>query len=73
VRPRLQLLEGLDLGPKLKGGGEGLVGCLDFIDGQYPGSDQRWVEAEDRLSLSLLQARLIELGVPIKVTPARWS
>lgn len=43
------------------------LGGLDFTDGQYPGSYDRWVDAEDALSVSLLQARLRELKVPIEV------
>jgi len=29
--------------------------------------DSRWVDAKDKLALSLLQARLIDLNLPIKI------
>jgi hypothetical protein len=35
--------------------------------GWHPGSCERWVEVRDDLSLSLLQASLIELNRPIRV------
>jgi hypothetical protein len=43
-------------------------GRLDFFAGSnHPGSNDLWVECWDDLSVSLLQARLIELGHPIEV------
>lgn len=43
-------------------------GRLDFFAGSnHPGSSDLWVEAYDDLSVSLLQARLIELGHPIEI------
>jgi hypothetical protein len=40
----------------------------DFHEGDnHPGSVDRWVNAKDMLSLSLLQARLIDLNMPIKI------
>jgi hypothetical protein len=33
----------------------------------HPGSNDRWVIAKDKLSLSLLRARLIDLKMPIKI------
>lgn len=43
-------------------------GRLDFFAGSnHPGSNDLWVEAWDDLSVSLLQARLIELGHPIEI------
>lgn len=49
------------------------AGRLDFYAGSnHPGSNDLWVEAYDDLSVSLLQARLIELKQPIQlvmVTP----
>lgn len=44
------------------------AGRLDFFAGSnHPGSRDLWVEAYDNLSVSLLQARLIELGHPIEI------
>ncbi len=62
-----RLLRGLNIGPK------SLVtrprnGRLDFFAGSnHPGSNDLWVEAYDDLTVSLLQARLIELKKPISV------
>jgi hypothetical protein len=36
--------------------------------GGAPGNSYHWVELKDDLTVSLLQARLIELNLPIKVT-----
>lgn len=54
-------LDRLDLGPEF-GGTFGARGDLRFIEGFHPGNDTRAVEAADALTLSLLQARLLELG-----------
>jgi hypothetical protein len=35
--------------------------------GSHPGDSTRFVNARDMLSLSLLQARLIDLTLPIKI------
>jgi hypothetical protein len=44
------------------------AGQLAFVDGGWhPGSCERWVEVRDDLSLSLLQASLIELNRPIRI------
>ena len=44
---------------------------LEFHEGDnHPGSNDRWVNAKDKLSLSLLQARLIDLRMPIKIVRA---
>ena len=44
------------------------AGRLDFFSGSnHPGSNDTWVEVYDDLSVSLLQARLIELNQPIRV------
>jgi len=41
---------------------------LEFHEGDaYPGDNSFWVNAKDRLSLSPLQARLIDPGMPIKI------
>jgi hypothetical protein len=41
---------------------------LEFHEGdRHPGDNSIFVNAKDQLSLSLLQARLIDLGMPIKV------
>lgn len=59
-------LEHLDLTDY--GSGEGrLLGGLNFIDGCHPGNDYLGVTADDALSASLLQARLLELDENIKV------
>ena len=60
----VRMLEGLDLHRSDK---HRSIGGLEFIEGQYPGSFDRWVEAEDALSVSLLQARLRELRAPVEV------
>jgi len=35
--------------------------------GSHPGDSTHYVNAKDMLSLSLLQARLVDLGMPIKI------
>ena len=60
------LLEGIDVGLKLAGTGDGLGG-LEFIDGDAPGHDYLGVHADNDLSVSLLQNRLNELGTGIAV------
>jgi hypothetical protein len=60
------LLKGLDLG----GAGSALkqVGQIIFEQfGGSPGNSYTWVELHDDLTVSLLQARLIELNLPINV------
>jgi hypothetical protein len=60
------LLKGLDLGSpdsKLRQAGE--IIFEEF--GGAPGNSYTWVELKDDLTVSLLQARLIELGLPINV------
>jgi hypothetical protein len=42
-----------------------------FQEGSHPGDDSRWVEASDKLALSLLQARLIDLKLPISIVEGR--
>ena len=37
----------------------------------HPGDSSYWVNAKDELSLSLLQARLIDLKMPIKIAEGR--
>lgn len=54
-------LDDLDLGPTDEEG-EDLLGALDFIEGEHPGSSYYAVEARDELTLHLLQARLLDLG-----------
>ena len=59
-------LEGLDLGPEL--GRRGITaGGIRFVDGFHPGNETLWVDVPDLLSISLLQARLNELGQGIKL------
>jgi len=60
---RLEHLDLFDYGSE-----EGrLIGGLNFIDGCHPGSDYLGVTADDPLSASLLQARLLELDQNIRV------
>ncbi|MGO4441019.1 hypothetical protein [Rhizobium sp. RAF56] len=63
------LLDVLNLGPSLESarGGAHLV----FQEGGYPGDNSRWVEASGKLALSLLQARLIDLKLPIRIAEGR--
>ena len=62
---RFLLLSKIDLGPEL---GSARGPLLEFHEGDnHPGSNDRWVNAKDKLSLSLLQARLIDLKMPIKI------
>ena len=58
------LLHKIDLGPE-RSSGRGPI--LDFNIGSHPGDSTHYVNARDMLSLSLLQARLIDLGMPIKI------
>jgi hypothetical protein len=61
-----RLLDGLDLGPDLASRREGPQ--LVFQEGaNHPGDNNRWVEASSKLALSLLQARLIDLRLPIRI------
>ncbi len=60
------LLKGLDLG----GSGSALrqAGQIIFEEfGGSPGNSYTWVELRDDLTVSLLQARLIELNLPIDI------
>lgn len=59
-----RFLSGLDLGPLLNGGEPGTVGSIDFT---FNMAGDEWVQTADDLSLSLLQARLEELGLPVTV------
>jgi hypothetical protein len=58
------LLQKIDLGPE-RGSERGPL--LEFNIGSHPGDSSHYVNAKDMLSLSLLQARLIDLGMPIKI------
>src|SRR5262249_8220119 len=49
------LLQGIDLGPA---GDSGRGPLLEFNVGSHPGDNTHYVNAKDKLSLSLLQARL---------------
>ena len=65
------LLEKIDLGPEL-GGGDGPN--LEFNEGGCDSADiSLHVSASDLLALSLLQARLIDLNLPIKVERWKWD
>ena len=60
-----RLLKKLDLGPKLRrGSGEP---HLIFCNGDVSNDDSLWVDAKDELAISLLQARLIDLRIPIRI------
>ncbi len=62
-----QILRTLDLGPTLKRSTE--QPHLVFCEGDLANEDSRWVDARDHFTLSLLQARLIDLKLPISVAP----
>ena len=59
------LLEGLQLDSRVKGLTR--AGRLNFYDAPSMGCGDFWVEAKDDLAVSLLQARLRELDLPICV------
>jgi hypothetical protein len=56
------LLQKIDLGPE-RNSGRGPF--LEFNEGSHPGDNTHYVNAKDLLSL--LQARLIDLKLPIKI------
>ena len=58
-------LEGLDLFHSDANGR--YLGGLSFIDGCHPGNDYLGVRANDAITASLLQARLLELGETFRV------
>ena len=58
------LLQRIDLGPE-RDSERGPL--LEFNIGSHPGDSTHYVNAKDILSLSLLQARLIDLKLPIKI------
>ena len=60
-----RLLKNLDLGPTLRCTTD--QAHLIFCKGDLANDDSRWVDAKDELTLSLLQARLIDLKLPIKI------
>lgn len=66
-------LDDLDLGPTNEDRDD-LLGALDFIEGECPGSTYYAVEARDELTLHLLQARLLDVGknvfISIRATPS---
>ena len=59
-------LSHLDLGPEFGRTAEAR-GDIKFIEGYCPGNDTRMVEVPDDFSLSLLQARLLDLQQRIKI------
>jgi len=59
------LLHDLKLDRRIKGLER--AGRLTFYQCPHPGNSAHWVEAKDLLSLSLLQARLRELDVPVGI------
>jgi hypothetical protein len=58
------LLQKIDLGPE-RDSARGPL--LEFNIGSHPGHSTHYVNAKDMLSLSLLQARLLDLKLPIKI------
>jgi len=63
-----QLLQSLDLGPLRKRSGLRVwTGQLLFEEFLRPFDNSRVVNADDAVTLSLLQARLIELGLPYRL------
>ena len=66
------ILSKLDLGPEFSRSSE-QAGRIELIDGGHPGDDSLWVEVQDPLSISLLQARLIELKIPLRVEVTEWE
>ncbi len=67
-----QLLEGLDLGDLTRQPNRtAWRKPLEFVEGGFhPGDDSRVVRADDPVTASLLQARLIELGTGLRLLPA---
>ena len=55
----------LDCAPHARGDKAGGMAFTDW--GGHPGSCERWVDLEDDLTVSILQARLIERDLPIKL------
>ena len=65
-----RFLSRIDLGPALASRRGPL---LEFHEGDnHPDGNQNWVNARDMLTLSLLQARLIDLGMNIKIVEGRY-
>jgi hypothetical protein len=64
------LLKRIDLGPEreLRRGP-----LLEFDVGSHPGDNTHYVNAKHMLSMSLLQARLVDLKLPIKIAVAGRS
>jgi hypothetical protein len=62
----MQFLGNVDLGPDLSLNGDtgGTAGAINF---EYNIAGSEWVEADDDLSVFLLQARLAELGIPVEI------
>jgi hypothetical protein len=58
-------LDRLDLGPALKASRQSSY--IAFHEGSCPGTDSKLVTASDHLAISMLQARLIDLKLPIAV------
>ena len=63
-----RLLSYIDFGPTLQTGN---APQLEFHCGEVIGDSSSWVTAKDELSLSLLQARLIDLGMPIRIAEGK--
>jgi hypothetical protein len=61
-----EALKDLDLGTELAGDRVGDP-SLEFNSGGNPCSSEQWVEATDLRAVSLLQARLVELGRPYRL------
>jgi len=66
-----RLLRNINFGPDLETAKSPL---LEFhIGGGMPGDSSMWVNAKNELSLSLLQARLIDLKMPIRIAEGSAS
>ena len=64
-----RLLSKIDIGRDRESSGAPL---LEFHEGdRYSGDSSLRVNAKDQLSLSLLQARLIDIGMPTKIVEGR--
>ena len=64
MRQSVSPAQKIDLGPA-RDSGRGPL--LEFNIGSHPRDSTHYVNAKDMLSLSLLQARLLDLKLPIKI------
>ena len=66
--PRPRVLSSIDIGPQLRS----RAPQLNFHESGQPGDNNIWGNAKNQLSLSLLQARLLHLKLPIKIVEGNW-